>query len=199
MATDPSTTQQTADIEKIRTCSKAIVDYVTKSIDHSYDLKYIFTFSYFKEVLTKIYLSYVYSYYFKKDLKKSLELIDDFEIFRGKLDLSSKIMIKHYSAILKLKGDILFKMEDYIQACNVYLKLLQIYDEINNHSQSRALILFNIALAYLYTKEYALGKDCLTQSLNKYETLNKINPNFYNEKVTLINQLLAKLTISVFS
>jgi hypothetical protein len=194
---DTNVKKQLEYIEKIRNCSKAVIEYINKYSDNK-EIKYIFNFPYFKEVLTKIYSAFIYTYYFTKDYKKGLEIIGEFEIIKKKLDLASGTMIKHYVAIIKLKADFYFKMEDYTQASNNYTKVAKIYEDLNVHIPM-ALASFNLGLSYLYTKEYPSAKKSLTMSLNKFEMLNTIYQNQYNDKLTQINGLLDQLNSSILS
>jgi hypothetical protein len=118
---------------------------------------------------------------------------------KNKLDLSSGSLGKYYASFIKLKADLLFKLEDYAHACTIYTKVLQIYDELNNHTHTRALVLFCLGVSYLYAKEFNLSKENLKLSYNKYEVLNKINQNQFKDKVDSIATLLASLNSNLFA
>jgi hypothetical protein len=69
-----------------------------------------------------------------------------------------------------------------------------IYDDTGLNTHNRALIYFNLGLVYLYLKETELSKDHLTQSLNKYEILNKIYPGSCTAKIKEINELISYIS-----
>lgn len=197
VTSDTNIKKQLEYISNIKALAKSLIIYINKYLELNYIN--VLMFAYFKEALIKIYMSYIYTFYFSKDYEGGLSIIQEFEGLKNKLDLCSGGLIKHYSGILKLKGDILFKKNDYIHACNVYSKVLQIYDDVNNHSHTRALVLFNLGSSYLFAKEYNISKDNLTQSLNKYELLNKIYPAQFNEKISQIGNMINQLNSSIFS
>jgi REP element-mobilizing transposase RayT len=195
IATDSNLKKQFEYIEKIRNCSKAVVEYVNKYIDNNTDLRLIFSYNYFKEVLIKIYISYVFTFYFTKEYKKALEVVNEFENLKSKLGLADGNMIKHYVGVIKIKGDILFKMEDFIQAANCYANVIHIYEETLNHASNMALVMFNLGVCYVYNKEYQLAKKSLMQSKTKFDLLNSINQgNSYEDKVKQIGNLLNALS-----
>lgn len=194
ISTDSNLKKQYEYVEKMRNCSKSVIDYINKYIDNTYELRYIFTFPYFKEMLIKVYISYIYTYYFTKDFSKALEMIEEFEEVKSKLNLNDGASLKHYAGIIKLKGDILFKMADYVQACNCYSRVVQIYTDLVNHSQSMAMVIFDLGLSYFYAKEYALAKKNLSLAKNKFDLLNSINQNQYSDKVKQVNTILQHLS-----
>jgi hypothetical protein len=191
IATDSNTRKQAEYIDKIKVCSKTIIDYVNKYKNYQpSDLRAPFNYPYFKEVLIKIYFSFIFTFYFCKDYRKALESIAEYEKLKIDLNLEDGSTKKHCADVLKLNADILFKMEDFSGALELYLNVIQKYEEVLNHSQSMPLVLFNAGLCFFYTKEYGQAKKYLRQSLGKYETLNSINQNLYEDKIKQLGILL---------
>ncbi len=191
IATDSNTKKQAEYVEKIKICSKAIIDYVNKYINvQSLDVRAPLAFPYFKEVLIKIYFSYIFSFYFSRDFTKALDVLSDFEKLKNELKLEEGNTIKHCADVLKLKADILFKLEDFAGACESYLKVVKKYQEVFNHSQSMPIVLFNLGLCFLYLKDYAQAKKFLKQSYANYENLNSIHQNIYDDKLKQIGSLI---------
>lgn len=194
IATDSNIKKQLEYIEKIRNCSKSVVEYVNKYVDNNSDLRLIFSYPYFKEVLIKIYISYVFTFYFTKEYKKALDLVNEFENLKSKLGLADGNMIKNYVGVIKMKGDILFKIEEFVQAANCYSNVIHIYEETLNHSNNMAVVMFNLALCYVFTKDYQMAKKSLMQAKTKFELLNSINQNTHEDKIKQISNLLNVLS-----
>ena len=112
-------------MEKIRNISTAVIQYINKHIYHIDEFNYIFSFPYFKEVLIKFHCSLIFSYYFSKDYEIALKLLNDLEQVRNILGLVEGEMVKTYAMIIKLKGDVIFKLGDYKEACNIFRKVIK--------------------------------------------------------------------------
>ena len=195
ISTDSNTKKQSEYIDKILKCAKPIVDYINKYLNvQNLDTRAPFNYAYFKEVLIKIYFSYIFYFYFTKDYKKALEVYGEFERTKIELSLEDNYTLKASADLQKLFADILFKLEDYNGAINTYLAVIEKYEKILNHSQSMPLVLFDLGVCFFYVKDYSQAKKYLKQSLSKYETLNTINQNLFEEKVSLINKLLNSIS-----
>jgi len=196
VTTDTNIKKQLEYIEKIRNCSKSVIDYFQKYMDFM-ELKIIFSYPYFKKLLIKVFYSYLFSFYFVREYKKVLEIFKELQIISDKLELNKGSMLKHYVDIYKLRADTLFKLEEYTEACNEYCKVISINEESNNQL-GFALTAFNLGVSYCYSKEIELSKKHLLISVNTFENLNAQNQSKFNEKINQINNLLQQLNSGLF-
>jgi hypothetical protein len=57
-----------------------------------------------------------------------------------------------------------------------------------------AVVMFNLALCYVFTKDYQMAKKSLMQAKTKFELLNSINQNTHEDKIKQISNLLNVLS-----
>jgi hypothetical protein len=178
-------------INTINSYSKGLIDYINKFI---YQDKYglFINYDYLREMLIKLQYYYIYSLYFTGDYNKALESIIAFNTLSNKLNLHMGYIVRSVSSILKVKGDIYFKRQEYKIAAENYKDVLKIYDEINIHTQMRPLVLFNLALCCINMNDVS-AKEYLNQSLSKYEKLNIVHNNLYQDKTEEIQMILKYL------
>lgn len=196
VTTDTNIKKQLEYVEKIRTCSKSVTEYVHKYCDF-WELKIVFSLPYFKQVIIKTMYAYLFSFFFVREYKKCLEIFKELQVISEKLELNKGAMLKYYADIYKLRGDTLFKSDEYGEAINEYAKVIKIHEEYNNLT-AVALLSFDLGICYCYVKNYELAKKYFLLSLNKFELLNSANQNRFGDKIISINSLMQKLNNTLF-
>jgi len=197
VTTDTNIKKQFEYVEKIRSCSKAVIEYVQKYSDFL-EIKTVFSFCYFKQVLIKVLYAYIFSFFFVREYKKVLDLYDDLQVISDKFQLNKGPMLKYYVDIYKIRADTLFKLEDYAEASKEYSKVLNIHGEHDNQT-AYAVTALNLSFSLCYIKQFESSKLNLLVSLNKFELLSAANQNKYSDKINFINNLLQHLNSTLFS
>ena len=197
LTTDTNIKKQFEYLEKMRSCNKAVIDYVQKYSDFA-EIKSVFSIPYFKQVLIKILYAYIFSFFFAREYKKCLDLFNDLQVISDKFLLNKGKMLRYYADIYKIKGDTLFKLEDYAEASNEYGKVVAIHEEYNNQT-AYAVTALNLGVSFCYAKQFELSKKNLLMSLNKFESINAANQNRYTDKINNINNLIQHLNTNLFS
>ena len=125
-------------------------------------LKELFQLFYFKEMFNRIYFVFVYSFYFEGDYERAIK---ECEIYNDLIQIQFELHVnkQSYSNIMKIKGDALYKLQQFNDA-------LQAYSNIVNQLEDKTNTMFNMALCNLFMKKVSSAKEILRmirENINK--------------------------------
>lgn len=149
-------------VKDVRKCSKDIIDYTINLVNSNQYLKELFQLFYFKEMFNRIYFVFVYSFYFEGDYERAIK---ECEIYNDLIQIQFELHVnkQSYSNIMKIKGDALYKLQQFNDA-------LQAYSNIVNQLEDKTNTMFNMALCNLFMKKVSSAKEILRiirENINK--------------------------------
>lgn len=165
-------------------------------------LKYIHTFHllisfkqiiYIKEAIVNTSFCFIGSNYLLKNYTEAYNDLLVYEQGINKyLNIDSDTLVP-FDNIIKLKGDIFFKMKQFDNAIEFYLKALM---SIGNKMKKAALIRFNIGVCYIFLNNKRQGLYYLNLSLANYSKLFK-NDNLveYQNKFNIVTKMIFKINV----
>jgi hypothetical protein len=169
-------------ILEIRKLSKLIIDYSNNFVKSNLYLNNLFqNYIYFKDLFNKIYFIYLYSFFLEGNLNEAL---NEFNTFNDLIQFQYELKInqKSYFNIMKLKGDILFKMGKFKEA-------IESYSNLNSDFKSNEID-FNLGLCYLFENNKKKGLNLLEKTKENYL---QNNNNKDQDKITIINEIINKI------
>ena len=195
---DQSKTQQ----DVLRAEIQSYCDIFFSYIQNMYIMIPIFKEPYIKNVIIKLYYIYLTTYFGIEEYDETRRKIDLFENGLKQILMINENEMKEFGYIIKLKGDLAFKKEQYIDAIKYYNQAIPSLREINKKME--AVMTFNKGLSYLYLNQKSKGVECLDeanglfrvmgQNGNNIATLSKINMNNYLEsKIKSIDDIIKAL------
>ena len=125
------------------------------------------------EIVLKLLYAQGLAWFYKKDYDQGLvvlNFLDELSVF---IDLNSDQNIGIYVSIIKLRADILYKLNKFNECVEDYLVVLEIYDRLKHlKNENRAAVLYNLGMAFLYLKNLEKGKRLLEDSKEMYSIVN---------------------------
>ena len=127
-------------IINIRNKSKMIMQYSLQTLNaqHNKNVSELFNLPIFKEVLFKIFFSYLFTFYHTKEYNIIINECNDFFPLFYRFELNDL----NCACIYKLKGDALYKLQKYNEAYATY-------EEAIKYDNKSSTIWFNMALCKL--------------------------------------------------
>ena len=149
-------------VKDVRKCSKDIIDYTINLVNSNQYLKELFQLFYFKEMFNRIYFVFVYSFYYEGDYERAIK---ECEIYNDLIQIQFELHVnkQSYSNVMKIKGDALYKLQQFNDA-------LQVYSNIVNQLEDKTNTMFNMALCNLFMKKVSSAKELLRiirENINK--------------------------------
>ena len=164
-------------LKDVRKCSKDIIDYTINLVNTNQYLKELFQLFYFKEMFNRIYFVYVYSFFFEGDYERTIRECDIYNDLI-KIQFELNLNKQSYGNILKIKGDALYKLQQYNDAIQVYSNIVNLLDDKTN-------TVFNMALCNLFLKRVNAAKELFNKIR---EDINKVP-----EKKKALDVIISKI------
>ena len=164
-------------LKDVRKCSKDIIDYTINLVNTNQYLKELFQLFYFKEMFNRIYFVYVYSFFFEGDYERTIRECDIYNDLI-KIQFELNLNKQSYGNILKIKGDSLYKLQQFNDALQVYSNIVNLLDDKTN-------TVFNMALCNLFLKRVNAAKELFNKIR---EDINKVP-----EKKKALDVIISKI------
>ena len=164
-------------LKDVRKCSKDIIDYTINLVNTNQYLKELFQLFYFKEMFNRIYFVYVYSFFFEGDYERTIRECDIYNDLI-KIQFELNLNKQSYGNILKIKGDALYKLQQFNDALQVYSNIVNLLDDKTN-------TVFNMALCNLFLKRVNTAKELFNKIR---EDINKVP-----EKKKALDVIISKI------
>lgn len=175
-------------INLIRTFSDCILNY-TKAFVTDIDLNQLFQLSYVRVLLIKIFFCRCSAEIYENKLSRLKELLSDFDKNKKLFVNDDQSVLNEYAIIIKLKGDLEFKQDNYMKAANYYQDALQY---MKNH-KLMPLIYYNLGVCFYCLRDLKKSKNNLNKSLSAFQRLEKSSPMEAQKKIDKIEKILKKL------
>ena len=164
-------------LKDVRKCSKDIIDYTINLVNTNQYLKELFQLFYFKEMFNRIYFVYVYSFFFEGDYERTIRECDIYNDLI-KIQFELNLNKQSYGNILKIKGDSLYKLQQFNDGLQVYSNIVNLLDDKTN-------TVFNMALCNLFLKRVNAAKELFNKIR---EDINKVP-----EKKKALDVIISKI------
>jgi len=126
----------------------------------------------FPSIVLKLLYAQGLAWFYKKDYGQGLIVLNSLDELSKYIDLNSELNILDYVNIIKLRADVLYKLEKFKECIEDYLVVIGIYDKIKQiKSENRAAVLYNLGMAFLYLKNTEKSKKYLEEAKDMYSVV----------------------------
>ena len=183
---DNSSTQRHNNLEKVKGFTNLTINHIVDALSSpSSDKQYMLMFlnkKYNQQLVIQLFYVKVYYFFINRkyaDAKATLRSIDS---FNQTVNLKSN---SEYGIIMKLKGDIEFKLNNYNEAKKHYESALEYFNNVPHKLKHRSITLYSLGIIHLFNNDTNTAKSNFNSALNdlfklQWESKNKEIDNKIN-------------------
>ena len=186
---DNSSTQRHSNLEKMKGFTNLTINYILNALSSSSsDKQFMLLFlnkKYNQQLIIQLFYVKVYYFFINRkytDAKTALRSLDT---------LNQTVNLKgnsEYGIIMKLKGDIEFKLNNYNEAMTHYESALEYFNNVPHKLKHRSIILYSLGIINIFNNNINAARNNFNSALNALNELPKHKE--IDNKINIIRKTL---------
>ena len=181
-------------LDTIHGLSKDVIKYIENSLTSSETKEYMLNFfdnNYNQLIIIQIFYTYIYYHIFSMNYNQARKAFDHLDSFNKTFHLE---MNTGYGIILKLKGDVEFKLNNFRNAKRLYSEALEYFANSPQRTKLRGVTLYSLGIIELLSHNIYDAKSKFNAALNELFGLKRLSRNKYlDEKIKIVSDTLQML------